>query len=121
MVAWDYHLGEMGKLVVDFRTSDHRTHDELRDANRHEGIDTTQYRVRCTPGGIGLEGHAWIDALDQRGDLSADILIAKVEGDYRPIVVLRDSALIPLSGLTNGTHRLADFFRRLVRAQETIS
>src|SRR5262249_19263299 len=104
MVAWDYHPSKAGKLVVDFRTGGHRAHDKICDTNRYESIDAPEYSVRCPPGRVGLEGHAWINAPDQRGDLSADILVAKVEGHYCPIVILRDSALVLLSRLTNGTH-----------------
>src|SRR5262245_19370920 len=120
MVTWHHHLGKASKLVVDFRTGDHRAHDKLRDTNRHKSIDTTQYSVGCPPGSVGLERHAWINAPDQCGDLSADILVAKVERHYRPIVILWDNALVLLRRLTNGTHRLPSFLWRLVRAQETI-
>src|SRR5215471_19975723 len=107
MVPWHHQLGQTGELIVDGRPGDHGAHNKLRDANLHKGVDTAQHSVRRAPGGVGLEGDAWINALHQRGDLRTDILVAKVKGDNSPVMVLWHSPLVLLSSLANGAHGLA--------------
>src|SRR4029450_8177930 len=121
MVARHDQFGQAGELIVDGRPGDHGAHDKLRDANLHKGIDTAPHSVRRAPGGVGLEGDAWINALHQRSDLCTDVCVAKVEGDDSPVMVLWDSPLVLLSSLANGAHGLAGFLWGLVGAEETVS
>src|SRR6266446_6934852 len=113
MVMWHDYLSQASELVIDFRPGDHRTHDKFCDSNLDKGVNTASHRVRRAPGGVGLEGYAWAtSALHQDRDLSADVLVAKVEGDDGSIMVLWDYALVFLGSLANGTHRLAGFLWR---------
>src|SRR5215510_1866322 len=121
MVAWYDQFSQAGELIVDGRPGDHGAHDKLRDTNLHKGVDTAQDSIGRAPGGVGLEGDAWINALHQRGDLRTDVLVAKVKGDDSPVMVLWDSPLVLLSSLANGAHGLAGFLWGLVGAEETVS
>src|SRR4030095_14229245 len=121
MVAWHDQGSQAGEPIVDGRPGDHGPHEKLRSANLHKGIDTAPHSVRRAPGGVGLEGDAWINALHQGSDLRTDVLVAKVKGDDSPVMVLWDSPLVLLSSLANGAHGLAGFLWGLVRAEETVS
>src|SRR5437667_864178 len=121
MVTWHDQSSQAVELIFDGRSGDHGAHDKLRDASLHKGVNTAQDSIGRTPGGVGLEGDAWINALHQRGDLCTDVLVAKVEGNNSSVMVIWDNPLVLLSSLANGAHGLAGFLWGLVGAEETVS